>query len=136
MPFAVLQVDSGNHYVDPSIARNEELDALDPLRHLMHDELIGIVDDEELLPTQQRSVHNETLRLSFFDKWSSIQKPILINLVVDASPGCGGVAWPAGQVAYDFTSTRSVLIYKYSNNKPLLDSGELSGQTRVAIFER
>jgi hypothetical protein len=48
---------------------------------------------EELLPAQPASMHNQTINLSF-----PAPSPVLVNLLVDASPGCGGIAWPAGQV--------------------------------------
>jgi len=58
---------------------------LDTLNHL-----------DALLPTQPVSVCNQSLHLSF--PAPSPRTPILVHLLVDASPGCGGVTWPAGQV--------------------------------------
>lgn len=70
-----------------ALALEEQLDAIDPLRHLrQHDEL-------DLVPAQPPSVHNQTLELAF--------PPVSIRLLVDASPGCGGIAWPAGEVGRD-----------------------------------
>ena len=43
-----------------------------------------------LIPPQSPSVRNATLHLSFQD--------ITVTLKVDAGPGCGGIAWPAGQI--------------------------------------
>lgn len=53
-----------------------------------------------ILPGQEYSIHHKTLQLSFADKrpGSSQTSPLLINLIVDALPGCGGIVWPAGQV--------------------------------------
>lgn len=94
------------------IAREEELDHLDPLRHLKDDtELEGIISSDGLmrpsasasellpaLPEQSHSIEDGLLKLSFTHQWDSIPRPLSISLVVDASPGCGGLAWPAGQV--------------------------------------
>lgn len=69
---------------------DEQLDALDPLRHLrIHDEL-------DLVPAQPPSIRNQTLQLSFPS--AHVPDPVQISLLVDASPGCGGIAWPAGEV--------------------------------------
>lgn len=88
--------------LDPSvlsseIALDEALDALDPLRHLRGDESLG--DDggsQSIVPVQPRSTYNELIRLSFPDPGCSTA--IHVVLKVDASPGCGGIAWPAGEV--------------------------------------
>lgn len=86
--------------LDPSVLSNEialdeALDALDPLRHLRGDECLGGDDDPHgILPAQPRSMHNELVRLSF----SGSAPAIHIMLKIDATPGCGGIAWPAGEV--------------------------------------
>ncbi|KAJ7499226.1 putative methyltransferase-domain-containing protein [Mycena latifolia] len=59
-------------------------DERDPLNYLMQSE-------ESIVPNQPPSVrHGEMLKLSF--------DTINVDLVLDAAPGCGGVAWPAGEV--------------------------------------
>ena len=90
------------------IALEERLDFQDPLRHLMHDDLQGIISTHGLarpasellnvLPQQYHSVENDVLKLSFLHQWENLPNPLSITLHVDASPGCGGLAWPAGQV--------------------------------------
>ena len=78
------------------LAREEQLDALDPLRHL---NLSPTADS--LVPPQPPSVHNQTLELAFPSPHAPRQPhavPVAIRLAVDASPGCGGIAWPAGEV--------------------------------------
>jgi hypothetical protein len=94
------------------VALEERLDTNDPLRHLMNDEeLEGVISADGLarasgslsellnvLPQQSHSVQDGLLKLSFAHAWSSIPNPLSISLVVDAAPGCGGLAWPAGQV--------------------------------------
>lgn len=73
------------------LALEEKLDALDPLRHLRK--------DDDIVPVQPPSIHNQTLELSFPPAHSLLLvKPIHIQLSIDASPGCGGIAWPAGEV--------------------------------------
>ena len=93
------------------ITLNEHLDNKDPLRHLMNDnELEGIISAEglsrasssrsellDVLPQQSHSIQNGILKLSFVN---DPHNPLSISLAVDASPGCGGLAWPAGQVRY------------------------------------
>jgi hypothetical protein len=77
------------------LAHEEELDAHDPLRHLRND------DERDIVPSQPPSVHNQSLDLTFPTAHSLDAEDvnaILIRLVVDASPGCGGIAWPAGEV--------------------------------------
>lgn len=86
-------------------------DGSDPLWYLMNDELEGIIVSDGLarpsasasellnvLPQQSHSVKDGMLRLSFDHEWKDVSNPLEISLVVDASPGCGGLAWPAGQV--------------------------------------
>jgi hypothetical protein len=94
------------------IALEETLDDKNPLRHLMHDSgLEGVISSEGLarsstslselltiLPQQSHSVSNGLLKLSFSHEWEDIPRPVSVSLFVDASPGCGGLAWPAGQV--------------------------------------
>lgn len=95
-----------------NISLEEQLDANDPLRHLMNDdELEGVISTEgmarassstsellNVLPQQSHSVEDGLLKLHFGHTWTSIARPLSVSLTVDASPGCGGLAWPAGQV--------------------------------------
>jgi protein N-lysine methyltransferase METTL21A len=90
------------NYAD--LAHEEALDALDPLRHLMAVGLDTSIRDQGdnltrhqdvLVPPQQAPVIDNTIKLHF-PRPGDI--PISLHLVVDASPGCGGVAWPAGMV--------------------------------------
>ena len=46
----------------------------------------------DVLPKQSHSIQDGILKLFFLDNSLSIL------LAIDASPGCGGLAWPAGQV--------------------------------------
>ncbi|EIN10826.1 hypothetical protein PUNSTDRAFT_51401 [Punctularia strigosozonata HHB-11173 SS5] len=75
------------------LAEEERLDELDPLRHLR--------DDDELVPSQPHSVQNERLTLSFP---TADNGPVQIELLADAKPGCGGIAWPAGEVLSRYIS--------------------------------
>ncbi|KAG6903314.1 hypothetical protein C0995_013067 [Termitomyces sp. Mi166 len=78
---------------------DEALDEIDPLRHLMHqsdDDGGGGNEPKILVPKQRRSVQGETLHLSFSSPCSQLS--VEIALAVDASPGCGGITWPAGEV--------------------------------------
>lgn len=99
------------------IALEERLDFQDPLRHLMQqrdDDPQGIISIYGLarpasellnvLPQQCHSIENGVLKLSFLHQWENLPNPLSIALHVDASPGCGGLAWPAGQVQFISTS--------------------------------
>ncbi|KAG6831886.1 hypothetical protein H0H92_007003 [Tricholoma furcatifolium] len=106
-----------------NLAVDEALDALDPLRHLMHQE--GDDDDEpkSLLPKQRHSVQDETLHLSFFSPQRP-QLPIEIALAVDASPGCGGIAWPAGEVLSSYLTKRGPA---YVHGRTIVELGSGTG---------
>src|SRR5260221_7008647 len=97
-----------------SVIVEEQLDLHHPLRHLMQDDdLQGIISADGLarvsasasellniLPQQLHSIEGGLLKLSFLHQWDKIPNPLSIALHVDASPGCGGLAWPAGQVQF------------------------------------
>jgi hypothetical protein len=98
------------------LALEERLDFEDPLRHLMQqqdDQLQGIISADglarpslsasellDVLSHQHHSVEDGILKLSFLHQWDNIPNPLPIALYVDASSGCGGLAWPAGQVQF------------------------------------
>lgn len=82
------------------------LNTLDPLRYLrlppdspVRNPLI-LIDtdlpgsDLDVIPAQPPSVAKEVIEMSF----PPLKYPI--KLSVDPSPGCGGVAWPAGEVRH------------------------------------
>ena len=82
------------------LALEEKLDELDPLRHLRDD---GSDEDgaDIIVPAQLPSIHNQTIELAFpasRDPTVDVPPAVTIKLAVDASPGCGGIAWPAGEV--------------------------------------
>ncbi|KAJ6510137.1 putative methyltransferase-domain-containing protein [Mycena vitilis] len=58
------------------------------------DPLNRFMKASDILPNQIPSVQQEMLNLSF----SGDDITISVDLMLDASPGCGGVAWPAGEV--------------------------------------
>lgn len=94
------------------VARDEQLDIQDPLRHYMQELEAAETNSEEIhelssellsvLPRQSHSVHDEILKLSFLNSKDDLL-PLTITLTMDAAPGCGGIAWPAGQVRIKFT---------------------------------
>jgi hypothetical protein len=50
---------------------------------------------------QPQSAIKQIMNFSFGGHISGeYREQLLIKLGVDASPGCGGIAWPAGQVNY------------------------------------
>lgn len=80
------------------LALEERLDDLDPLRHFRED--AGSDEDSAgtIVPVQPPSVRNQTIQLEFTT--TPDVGRVAIKLAVDASPGCGGIAWPAGEVSY------------------------------------
>ena len=68
--------------------------ALDPLGHFMHHSSFGY-DDDGILPPQPASIRGVT-QCFFKDPLGTDH--VTVSLATDASPGCGGVAWPAGEV--------------------------------------
>ncbi|TFK56024.1 hypothetical protein OE88DRAFT_1641766 [Heliocybe sulcata] len=104
--------------VGKQMEMEEQLDFSDPLRHLRNtDEL-----ETEILPSQPVSVQNQDIQLSFTCRVPEDQIQILLK--VDASPGCGGLAWPAGEVlaAYLALRGREVL-----NGKTVVELGSGTG---------
>src|ERR1700674_5284979 len=100
------------------LALEEMLDALDPLRHYFtrtngscsNNNTAGHLD-HNLVPLQPSSTIRQFSFGAAADKTlasSNTSTPQLrspgpvvsINLSVDASPGCGGIAWPAGEVRF------------------------------------
>ncbi|KAF9224323.1 hypothetical protein BS17DRAFT_779635 [Gyrodon lividus] len=117
--------------LDPSIRSNEfaldeVLDALDPLRHLRSNESVDQhVNSHSIVPTQPRSVQNEMIRLSFPGTFSNpCSAAIQISLKVDASPGCGGIAWPAGEVLANYLTLRGK---GYCKGQTILELGSGTG---------
>lgn len=84
-----------------SLAEDERLDELDPLRHLRQDDIDDLNHDVALVPVQPPSILGETHTHRFSDNF-------IIDLLVDASPGCGGLAWPAGSVSPSGPSAREI----------------------------
>jgi len=85
-------MDTNDIDIGKQMKMEEELDFADPLRHLRKTD----ESQSEILPSQPVSVQNQIVQLSF--TCGSPEEQIQILLKVDASPGCGGLAWPAGEV--------------------------------------
>ncbi|KAH9894211.1 putative methyltransferase-domain-containing protein [Cubamyces lactineus] len=102
------------------LALEEHLDELDPLRHFRDD-----ASDEDsantIVPVQPPSIRNQTIEL-VFPAPGDRGAPIAIRLAVDASPGCGGIAWPAGEVLASYISRRGSL-----DGKTVLELGSGTG---------
>ncbi|KAI5894215.1 S-adenosyl-L-methionine-dependent methyltransferase [Schizophyllum commune H4-8] len=94
----------------------ENLDYADPLRHLMHgaDDFSddgegddGPHADATVLPAQRPSILGDTITLTFPDSVAHVgATPVNVRLKVDASPGCGGMHWPAGQTLGNYLAWR------------------------------
>ena len=73
--------------------REEFLDYQDPLRHLRSPEADGV-----LIPAQPPSILNQ--RTDLLIPGTSPDNPgITVRLALNAAPGCGGIAWPAGEAS-------------------------------------
>ncbi|KAG8861431.1 hypothetical protein FRB96_002880 [Tulasnella sp. 330] len=59
-------------------------------------------DHDAILPAQKPSFRDESMELLFETPGTSIN----VSLSVDAGPGCGGVAWPAGEVLSKYLTRR------------------------------
>ncbi|KAI0710474.1 putative methyltransferase-domain-containing protein [Fomitopsis betulina] len=98
------------------IALEQKLDELDPLRHLRDNHDLDAEDRgdwDSIVPAQPPSILDQTIELTFPCSTSvSLEenhRSITIRLAVDASPGCGGIAWPAGEVLSRYISRRGSL---------------------------
>lgn len=84
------------------LALEEKLDELDPLRHLRDDPDLDSGDSATIVPAQPPSILDQTIELTFPSPTNEVlhegHANVAIRLAVDASPGCGGIAWPAGEV--------------------------------------
>ncbi|OBZ71909.1 hypothetical protein A0H81_08266 [Grifola frondosa] len=61
-------------------------------RHLRRDD-----NPDNIVPAQPPSIHDQTIKLSFPSHGNGLPSPITITLAIDAAPGCGGIAWSAGE---------------------------------------
>ncbi|KAK7061456.1 putative methyltransferase-domain-containing protein [Favolaschia claudopus] len=92
-------------------------DEHDPL----HPFLQNTSNDASIIPEQPRSVrHGENLQLTF----SGGDTSIALNLSLDASPGCGGIAWPAGEVLAQYLVHRGP---QFVQGKTVLELGSGTG---------
>ncbi|KAH9051861.1 putative methyltransferase-domain-containing protein [Lactarius vividus] len=79
--------------------------SFDVIGHLQH---LASSDDSDLLPTQPPSLRDQIIQINIrlpLDTDES-QQSISLPLSVDASPGCGGIAWPAGEVLACYIAQR------------------------------
>lgn len=85
-----------NRRTPDELADEEKLDDLDPLRHLREVDNEVQVDSDSahtsaaIVVPKQLHNHRGSQIMKFED--------ISVTLEIDASPGCGGLAWPAGEV--------------------------------------
>ncbi|KAK2466437.1 hypothetical protein APHAL10511_002079 [Amanita phalloides] len=72
--------------------------------------------------TTDESPKNEILLLSFNN--GRDQNPISLSLYTDASPGCGGIAWPAGQILSNYIVKRGS---EFLQNRTVVELGSGTG---------
>jgi hypothetical protein len=89
-------MDHDNMRTPDELADEEKLDALDPLRHLRevddehHHDMDSVQASAAIVVPKQLHNHRGSQIMKFGD--------ISVTLEIDAGPGCGGLAWPAGEV--------------------------------------
>ncbi|PIL36720.1 hypothetical protein GSI_00409 [Ganoderma sinense ZZ0214-1] len=109
------------------LALEEKLDELDPLRHLREDPDPDEDGSVRIVPVQPPSIRNQCIELSFhrapaIQDDMEVPAPITISLSVDASPGCGGITWPAGEVLSSYITRKGSL-----KGKTVLELGSGTG---------
>lgn len=87
----------------PSFDGHEHLDIVDPFHHLASAD----DPDEDLLPAQPPSIHDQIIQLNIplLDTDES-PRTMSLSLAVNAGAGCGGIAWPAGEVLARYIARR------------------------------
>ncbi|KAN0124563.1 putative methyltransferase domain containing protein [Lactarius tabidus] len=87
----------------PSLDEHEHLDLVDPFHHL------ASADDPDLdlLPAQPPSIQDQIIQIDIplLDTDESL-RTLSLSLAVNASVGCGGIAWPAGEVLARYIARR------------------------------
>ena len=83
-----------------TIEQEQSLDDKDPLRHLRSQDA-----DDALIPVQPPSILNQRTDL-LIPSTHPGDPGITVKLALDAAPGCGGIAWPAGEASGSSLSSR------------------------------
>ncbi|KIM83873.1 hypothetical protein PILCRDRAFT_818882 [Piloderma croceum F 1598] len=126
MSILIQSVPVLDQYHPNDLALEEALDTLDPLRHFFKslDETDSSPNSkaDALIPSQPLPTVKEIVQLSFGTH--PFRSPISISLAVDASPGCGGIAWPAGQVLAEYIAG---LGPEFVKGKTVLELGSGTG---------
>jgi protein N-lysine methyltransferase METTL21A len=85
---------SDNYFAQ--LVLEEQLDEVDPLRHLRHTEESH---EDAIIPPQPPSVLGKIAHtLIYGHRDTQSGNLVTVKLAMDMSPGCGGIAWPAGEV--------------------------------------
>lgn len=75
-----------------------------PLRHFFSATESDNQDHSDiLLPAPAPSIQDQTIQINFE---TPLYRTIPLSLSVDARPGCGGIAWPAGEVLASYIARR------------------------------
>ena len=85
-----------------NIERDEFLDYQDPLRHFRSPDADGV-----LVPEQPASILDQRTDL-LIPGINPGDPGITIKLALNAAPGCGGIAWPAGEASVYLLSSQRV----------------------------
>ena len=87
-------------------------------------------DDDMLFPSQSPAVTKEVVDLEFATRHFSIK------LAVDPSPGCGGIAWPAGQVSTLHIISLLIRVRRCHLQRLCIGTGHLSRPSRSSVLEK
>lgn len=80
-----------------SLEQNEHLDLVDPFHHLASAD----DPDSDLLPAQPSSILDQIIQIHIPLLDTDESPPTMsLSLAVNAGAGCGGIAWPAGEVRF------------------------------------
>ncbi|KZO92188.1 hypothetical protein CALVIDRAFT_601694 [Calocera viscosa TUFC12733] len=115
------------------LREEERLDELDPLRHLRGDDNADanhadeVLSDGFIIPAQRPSIIDQLQTLSF--------PPLIpeLQLSIDAGPGSGGIAWPAGEALARYLCLREERNRGWIKGKTVLELGAGTGLVGLVV---
>ncbi|KAK0231138.1 putative methyltransferase-domain-containing protein [Armillaria fumosa] len=105
------------HHASPETAVITEF----PYSTLMEDTPRDPQAEEPVMGQSEYSAQEKTMRLTFT---KSSEDPVIVTLSVDASPGCGGIVWPAGQILSNYLVQQD---RSFLQDKTVLELGSGTG---------
>lgn len=80
--------------------------------------------DEDLVPSRPPTAPESEVTLSYA---YTADRSIDVKLAVDAGPGCGGIAWPAGEVLSRYLCWKHAQDATYLKGKKVIELGSGTG---------